>query len=480
MREEVDRCLPFQVPRWATAMVQFLSALEVALVLYPTFICLTQESSILGNLMGFGYTLAWFVYQVVRTSENQTKQLPWYRYPHVMPLPSLLCTAYLVLHFLFLFFKVQPMRQHRQPPEEEKWPVVPHHNIQYVKRLLQPTVPIGEKHWFQRRVYEWDSCFRFPARMLIMAVVALNGVYTLSFVLMVMEISFSRFLNMWFGVPTDFPRGAAAISLTALVTVYHICQTMAQYKCQVQSLYRGDRSVLPKTLPRSSTALTWSMRYIGMQFAYICISMTLLYPVLSLAIVVFQQFIVQPLREGNVQVLFQTLGDILGNVVPVLLLTFTLRVISRRFFLQDTLSAWDEEKPLALNSIRALENTSYFCLFYFMILGLVQSSFIFLSRALLGTLMFARLDQAASLSGLRGHFNYGNLAWVSVLLVDSAHTNPTALTFCHLLLTTRTVGGARVWLGGARRRWWLCYTLLRNPSLVELRRQGSPPPPGVC
>ncbi|KAG7468693.1 hypothetical protein MATL_G00145740 [Megalops atlanticus] len=143
MRQEVGRCLPFQVPGWATAMVQSLSALEVAVVLYPTFICLTQESSVLGNLMGFGYTLAWFVYQVVRTSENQTKQLPWYSHPHVIPFPSLLCTAYLVLHFLLLFFKVQPMRQHRQPPDEDKRPVVPDHNIQHVKRLLQARVPMS-------------------------------------------------------------------------------------------------------------------------------------------------------------------------------------------------------------------------------------------------------------------------------------------------------------------------------------------------
>ncbi|KAJ8245228.1 hypothetical protein COCON_G00235630 [Conger conger] len=65
-----------------------------------------------------------------------------------------------------------------------------------------------------------------------------------------------------------------------------------------------------------------------------------------------------------------------------------------------------------------------------------------------------------------------------MLLVDSAHTNPTALTFCHLLLqssradpdvstTLHTTARA---VAGARRRWWLAYTLLRNPGLVVLRR----------
>ncbi|XP_066569595.1 stimulated by retinoic acid gene 6 protein-like [Amia ocellicauda] len=134
-------CLHFEVPVWATVFFKFLLALEVALVHYPIFICLTTEHKLAGSLLGFSYTLSWFVYQVKSTVERQEETVPWYVSPRALPVPALLCTAFLILCFLLMFLKQLRGYCGGWPLHEGPELVVAVHHLNYVRRLFQPSSP---------------------------------------------------------------------------------------------------------------------------------------------------------------------------------------------------------------------------------------------------------------------------------------------------------------------------------------------------
>ncbi|KAJ8245181.1 hypothetical protein COCON_G00235880, partial [Conger conger] len=441
---EVVPCLYYKHSLWIVGFIQVLSALEVSLVHYPIFICLTHENVTLGNLLGFVYTLAWFIYQAVMTASGPEQTMfPSRKYQDILEfrsrwyhvLPSLLCTALLVLRFLLVFFKPSLLGRSTQP-QDEGVPMALAHNIAYMKRLLQTRTPepLGQKNWFQRRLYTWDACFRFPARMLIMVAMALIGVYRIAFI--------RRILSLIAPLPVPFPDpDGIFLTITILATINHICQIMVQYRVQMRRMYKGDWKDLTRKLPATDVSVTRSMTYIGLQVTFLCLGMV-------------------------------TIVVLLLSLIMVFLLR---RLAVRHFFLQDKPAA---ERPLALNNIRALENASYFTMFFFMIKAVYEFIAQLLIKIILGCLNLARIDWSTNPSKPMGSLDTGYLTWVSMLLVDSAHTNPTALTFCHLLLqssradpdvntTLHTTARA---VAGARRRWWLAYTLLRNPGLVVLRR----------
>ncbi|XP_036393449.1 stimulated by retinoic acid gene 6 protein-like [Megalops cyprinoides] len=185
--------------------------------------------------------------------------------------------------------------------------------------------------------------------------------------------------------------------------------------------------------------------------------------------------IVLPIKQGLFRI---AIRDIIINAAPVLLVLYLLMVITQWFFLQEKLSPTDKKKPLALNNIRALENISYFCLFFYIVEGAMASAMRLLTSFILGSLSIARIDHPTM--SVVSRLDAGYWAWVSVLMVDSTHTNPTVLAFSRILAKSVSTsshdgvpeGRTEQWRHRARCRWWLGYTLLRNPRLVPLRRQG--------
>ncbi|XP_069037440.1 stimulated by retinoic acid gene 6 protein-like [Lepisosteus oculatus] len=487
-------CLPFLVPAWAKVIVQFLLALEVALVHYPIFICLTTDHKIVGSLLGFFYTLSWFVYQVKRTVDTNMAIIVRDVYPRATPIPAMLCTMFLILRFLVNFIQLMDRRWSLFQCKEDQELFVSVHHIKYVKRLLKPSSPQVAKSWFQRNIYDWDPFFRFPARMIIMVVLGLNVIYT--FVFINLQIIFRFPLIKDLLLLKGQTHSIFATVMAGLVSIAHIFHILAHYRTQMKRLFKGDRTGLPHSVPPSDTAMAKSITYMGVQIAFLFVGQNVLSYILFIAAIIFDIHIVQPLKDGGVEEIVILCGNIVTNVVPFLVVYFAQRVIVRVFFLQDRLTPADRHKPLALKNLRAFENVCYFSLFYNAIVGLLMAMKRLLISLLLGSFTVSRIDQTLMPSGVHGLLDSGYWSWVSVLLVDSSHTNPTALSFCHCLLEDRQLYPLREdsahWSSTDRlrkaaelcesrresrgcRRWWLCYTLLRNPSLVVHRRRGPAP-----
>ncbi|XP_066569589.1 stimulated by retinoic acid gene 6 protein-like [Amia ocellicauda] len=265
----------------------------------------------------------------------------------------------------------------------------------------------------------------------------------------------------------------------------------------MKKLYKGDRTGLPPRIPHAHVAMARSISYMGLQIAFLFSGQSVLSVLFTVAAFAFHLKIVSPLQEGRVTEFFEFWGNILANSCPFIAVFYLQKTIARCFFLQDKLSPTDKDKPLALNNIRAFQNASYFGVFYNVVVGMAAALSRLLRSMVWGCLTISRIDQTLMPSGFQGTRDTGYCSWVSVLLVDANHTNPTALVFCHLLLKRRltcslfsynqlghfstlalhtaTVARQRRRGRRGRLRWWLSYTLLRNPSLVLLRRRGPAP-----
>ncbi|CAH2293677.1 Hypothetical predicted protein [Pelobates cultripes] len=167
--------LPAGVPGWAKGFVILAGALEVGLCYFPIFACLTTANKIVGPIIGFLYTLFWLSVTVAdivicphETAKRQYEKI-------ISHWPSILCFLFLLYRFVYTFIC-------RNKPGEGGYKdqnlILQAHQAEHVRRLLRKPV---EKHksWFERNIYTWDPCFKFPNRIIGTTVLALFCLYIL-------------------------------------------------------------------------------------------------------------------------------------------------------------------------------------------------------------------------------------------------------------------------------------------------------------
>ncbi|XP_053889126.1 stimulated by retinoic acid gene 6 protein-like isoform X2 [Malaclemys terrapin pileata] len=459
--------LPLRVPQWAQAIVLLIGGTEVGLSYFPFFACLATEFQITGSVLGFFYTFTWFVITI-----TNIVQCPHGRQEN---------------HFLEV------------------------HQAQHVKRLVRkPPERQAQKSWFQHKVYEWDPCFQFPGRMIGTSALALICLYIFiviefyiykefsqelkildqrfeefvessngSEVLVPAVLQLKEFINVTQGVWifTTF-----AASLTCVSYVFHI---LACYRKHMKRLWAGEKHFLPlrSREPASSQSVAAIARYSGWQIAYILWGYLILHVVQCLFGVMIMYSFVLPIQHGQGLEMAKGLGiGILTVGIATGLMILQIK-IAARFFLQPKILPDDKQKPLALNNRKAFHNFNYFLFFYNVLLGLGACLFRLLCSVLLGTWLIARIDRTIMQKGYEAA-DMGFNTWIGMIFMDHYHTNPTLLSFCHILLAGTTekklqkstkysffnnISEPRV-STRARTRWLLLYTLLNNPRLTELRK----------
>ncbi|TRY85745.1 hypothetical protein DNTS_031924 [Danionella cerebrum] len=147
--------------------------------------------------------------------------------------------------------------------------------------------------------------------------------------------------------------------------------------------------------------------------------------------------IVLPIQKGHILSWLSNVGIILLTIFIVIALVAVQIILVQVFFLQPKLSPEDKEKPLAINNRKAFHCFNYFFFFYNVIMGLSNCILRLLSSCIVGTWLVSRIDRTIMQRGYES--------------MDPG---------C-------SVGGR------ARVRWLLLYTLLRNPSLILLRKRNK-------
>uniref|UniRef100_A0A8D0N6F0 Stimulated by retinoic acid gene 6 protein-like n=1 Tax=Sus scrofa TaxID=9823 RepID=A0A8D0N6F0_PIG len=458
---------PLQVPQWAQAFVLLIGGIEVGLCHFPFFACLSSEFRLVSSILGFSYSLIWFAVTMLYIIEC----------PH---------------------------------GEEEK-PFLEVHQAEHVKQLLRKCpLQEREKSWFQTRIYEWDSCFQFPSRMIGTTVLAFICLYLFIVIefcvfvyvrdeLDVFERELEDYISSMNQTGTLTPvllqvkelinvtKGVWLVTIlpASLTCVSYLFHILACYRKHMKRLWAGDKQFLPLKFhsPSSSESVVAIARYSGWQIAYILWGYLIIHVMQSLCGVVIMYSLVLPVIHNQAMAMLRGLG--IGTLtISIVLGLMVMQVwIAASFFLQPKMGPADKQKPLALNNRRAFHNFNYFLFFYNVLLGLGACLSRLLISCILGTWLIARIDRTILQSGYEGA-DLGFSAWIGMLYVDHYHANPVLVSFCHILITShrerRQQQAIKYWYLNpsagprisvrSRTRWLLLQTLINNPGLIKLRK----------
>ncbi|XP_069104058.1 LOW QUALITY PROTEIN: stimulated by retinoic acid gene 6 protein-like [Argopecten irradians] len=282
-----------------------------------------------------------------------------------------------------------------------------------------------------------------------------------------------------------------------------ILHSLCTYRMFLLDSYKGNTDCLiPKEDSSNGSKLVGFMRYAGYQVAYIGWG----YFVQTIVLFVISMVI------ATVVIMFQFgiggwIIDKIHAVWPVLLTSLAVNIIqllmARCVFLQK------RGEFLALNNRRLFFIVVYFMFFYNIFLGLVSCLLRILKAILVGAFFLPRLDHS-TLPRRFQWFDPGFAAYCGFMYVESAHTNPCAITFIKMLkietLTTKELAaGETITRHGRRKnvpskaskyialtekggatdeekliaqrksrqalfRWQTAYTLIRNPELMVRRK----------
>uniref|UniRef100_A0A4X2KV72 Stimulated by retinoic acid gene 6 protein-like n=1 Tax=Vombatus ursinus TaxID=29139 RepID=A0A4X2KV72_VOMUR len=465
---------PLQVPQWAQAIVLLIGGIEVGLSHFPFFACLSSDFRLISSILGFMYSLIWFVITTLHIVQCPHGQLIGEYETVIFYWPSLLCLAFLLGRFVYMFVKALKIHLGLEVQNEER-SFLEVHQAEHVKQLMRkPPEQEEEKSWFQRRIYEWDPYFQFPSRMIGATVLAFICLYLFIIIEFCIYTYIVQELDVFEGGLESY---IASVNDTGVLTPAIL---------QIKELITVAKGVWMLTIFSASlTCISYLFHILFIVFHFAS-GYLIIHVVQCLFGVMIMYGLVLPVIHNQGLEMLKGLGiGILTISIVVGLMILQLK-IAARFFLQPKIKPGDRQKPLALNNRKAFHNFNYFLFFYNVLLGLGACLFRLFVSCILGTWLIARIDRTIMQNGYEAA-DMGFQAWIGMLFVDHYHTNPVLVGFCHILLTCNNERklqksipywhlnhspGPRVSIK-SRTRWFLLYTLLKNPRLTLLRKPKS-------
>jgi len=140
---------------------------------------------------------------------------------------------------------------------------------------------------------------------------------------------------------------------------------------------------------------------------------------------------------------------------------------------------------ITVDNKRLFSIMSYLFFFYNILLGVFSCLVRILKGMFLGVLFLSRIDRTSLMPGFQT-WDQAFVAYVGFVHLLVAHSHPVMLMFCQLLIKSDKPRNFQESLEQAPpcelrlprisyqaiNRWFVAVTLLRNPTLIEYRRQG--------
>ncbi|XP_061578083.1 STRA6-like isoform X1 [Cololabis saira] len=503
-----ERYIPFPVPNWAKAIVYLVGALEVGLVYFPFFACLSTPFRMAGAVLGILYSLFWIIITVWDTITCPSGEVLGKYQKIISQWPCILSLVFLLGRFIYILVKDVRIHLNLEPEDPEE--LVGQHQAQHVKQLLRRTSERNKPlSWFQRRVYEWDPYFKFPNRIIGTAIISLIGLYTMTLAdYSLSNVAFDQ-VDHWKNILKrlvtscnetealgnvipqmeefiDVARKSwfATTIFASLNSVAYTLHILACYRKHLKRLWKGQKSFLPEKFhnPKSATSVASIARYSGWQIAFTLWGYLIVHFVHFLFALLLVYVLVLPIQHGEVLAMLSNLGIILLTIGLVISLVIVQIVLVQVFFLQDKLSPTDKDKPLALNNRKAFHCFNYFFFFYNVVMGITTCILRLLLSVVVGTWLVSRIDRTIMQRGYEA-MDAGYSTWIGMIFADHYHNNPVMVCFCQQLVsnilekhnpTTYSSFNNDLSVPSmnsqARKRWALLYTLLNNPHLILLRK----------
>ncbi|XP_044181344.1 stimulated by retinoic acid gene 6 protein-like isoform X2 [Acropora millepora] len=527
----LDNFFPEDSHPWVKVIQGLVSVLVYGIVFYPFFACLTTKYKLIGSLMGFLYATIRFAFELVfifpcgSHADEEKRKLQFFDLLSLLPM--LCCLLFILLRFAVLL-GVQ-VRKHwlsnstcgtclkGVTVSEADADVILNGNteIEHVSRLvnLERNKTASDVKGFRKLlycIYQPRPDFKFSTQFVSTLIVA--GIILFEIAILCLYISelFKKMVhqlcvsekdpnscdNVWNTVVGFVDGGWVLCLLISIILLLHFIKC---HRDHVFQLYRGERKFCQNVFVSPVMLVGKSLRFSGYQIAHTIIGFCcLLLPMVIISciaglVVVFSD---TPL----VQIMFMYLRDVALGILPTVVLAaamwlfqlfLSFFVFSDRGFSNTTITVDNRQ----LFSI-----ASYFFFFYNIILGFLAALIRILKGLLLGIIFMARIDRTYLMAGYET-WDKAFVAYLGFLNVLVAHSHPVMLVFCHLLInrdiglwleesfprteSSVTLQEERYGQGLVRRRrlarfsrkaanrWLLAVLLLRNPSLLRYRRQGS-------
>ncbi|KAM9449613.1 stimulated by retinoic acid gene 6 protein-like isoform 2-T2 [Clarias gariepinus] len=490
----ISNPLPFTIPPYLKVFMYMVAAIKVGVACMPLFICLSTSHQLLGGVLGLLYAVFWFslqMWELVWCSDstadkgglrNDLKEHEW-----LLDFPNLLCLGFLVCRFGFQIVKDVLIWMKKLNKQEE----VTKEHYKYVQRLLRRPAERSEeqKSWFQKKVYEWDPYFKFPNRIIATVVLSFLSLYMMilleqvssTYCMTILHENWenSSFLTDVLGPSENinYPKYTWYVSsaCAAFSSLIHIIHVLVYYRKHIKSMWAGEKKYLPRNYkPSPTVSLGGLLKYPGYQIAFTLWGYLIVHLAMFVGGLVFVYMVVHPIQTDGFLHWLNDLIIVLANFFVVLAVMALQRMFIHMFFLQDKNSPLDKDKPLALNNRKVFHNVNYFLFFFNVILGLMSCILRLMKSTAVGLLLLSRIERTIMPQGFE-KLDKSYCTWLGMIVADHHHSNPVLLCFCHLLHkhTLWNVQTERPEKLRARARWLLMYTLVRNPTLILMRKRAE-------
>ena len=512
----------------------FVLAFYVGLYYYPIFAGVHYSYGAPGCLLGGGYTLSVLVVRIVYIKKCIDRVLPqscdWLiPVGSLAVVPEFFGLSALVLFFCVRLFRLALSLKNRrstgapstgkQESLEKEVICEPGWEYRYVRKLfMKPNYPSTadfntqsrchsiaiylQKLW--KNIYDKEDPFHYSARILIPGTVSMVALCIISIVFTAdsykyYEQHFNSFLTWlnnnesqkgyyFFGDLQDATEINIILScvIAFLLGIWQNISVLQSYKRHLKQLFCGQHPILSGVHARQHrhdvSRLNRYSKFVGYQTAYLLISFFLT----ASMVLAFTSLIALITLIGKHYGWNFVWSMVVGPVLAFSLFAF---VYLLTFVLMFFVFTDRTEQGIVFTNVRALHNFNYFMIFYRLILGFFSALQRVIISAALGLAHLPRLDRSLMMEGFTG-LDRGYQTFLGFISVESELTNPTKIVFSKLLIQSRprTVGQRGVSTRRdtvlptsvkknvsavsmrARNRWHVYYTLLKNPSLVQDRR----------
>ncbi|XP_060078320.1 stimulated by retinoic acid gene 6 protein-like, partial [Ylistrum balloti] len=269
--------------------------------------------------------------------------------------------------------------------------------------------------------------FRYSNRIVATLTVALICLYQISVVILGLGTQATTELNRWIAdarlenksvvlyllpiecIVTFIDVGEVSfyvsLTISSVMSVVNISEILISYRKNMECLYRGDFSVIPREALQQSavTVMTTNLHYPGYQIAYLIWSYSIQLCVLFFSCISIAYFIVLPMF-GYIPL--HRIQIFLAFIITFVIrrMTYMLqKFVSSKWLLQNhyqlNKNSEKEEKVLSLNNRKTYHNMAYFMFFYYIFIALFQSLKRIFLAVFLGVVFYGRIDRSTLMNG---------------------------------------------------------------------------------
>ncbi|XP_038640121.1 receptor for retinol uptake stra6 [Scyliorhinus canicula] len=523
-----DDPLPFirNPPKETKEYWKITALLYYPALYYPLLACAAVKSK-LGYLLGS--LLSWLHCSI---SLCQDVECPltakWYKYYSLLrSLPQLLSLAFLSLIYPLLLLRngetSRNLPWHRCPANQ--------YYTDYLKIILKKNSPRNSvstdqlslrsriERLMRSYIYVPMKGFRIPTKLVISLTVAIVSIYQFALLLVVYAVPTLEkmragvqeqisYVLEGFGVNLSESRSevlnivkyyiwvvevcyVSAVAVSCSFTLSMLMRSMVLHRENLQALRRGDTQKvfnLKRHIRPSHSAIVYWMSFTSYQAAFICLGLLIQQVVFFTCFLLFTFLIVVPLLQGHKLLVFRVLENMWPFWLTLILVVLIQYLLARFLFLQKG------GKHLDITNRRSLYIFTYLLFTFNVLIGVIAGVWRVVFTALYNIVHFCRLDLSLINRGAE-FLDPGYRCYSSFLEVEASQSNPVMKAFCFLILQSQCSGrscsdnGKSVEEGiqlvsdhqnakttkskRALARWFLMYTLLNNPSLVNCRRSAT-------